>query len=169
MVSFVYQLMTDFLCHFCYKSTTFLPKRYANIENVTSWKIDFLLHPSSFSHRTLGETLTCPYGSRFTNKGKIGTIWYIYVQLVETHFLISLAYHSSSRWNPQKCLPSPPKSQGLITSKDFKGRRCAFPWCNNTCAFRRNLRLLACFPFFCDLQQHHVLTGIRFLLLLIVS
>ena len=28
---------------------------------------------------------------------------------------------------------------------------------------------VTCFPFFCDLQQHHVLTGIRFLLLLIVS
>ena len=44
-----------------------------------------------------------------------------------SHFLISLAYHSSSRWKPQKCFPSPPKSQGLITSKDFKGRRCSFP------------------------------------------
>ena len=85
------------------------------------------------------------------------------------HFLINLTNHSSSGWNPKKAFPSPPKSQERITSKDFKGRRCVFPWCNNTCALRRNLRLLACFPFFCDLQQHQVLPGIRFLLLLIVS
>ncbi len=85
------------------------------------------------------------------------------------YFLISLTNHSSSGWNPKKVFPSPPKSQGLITSKDLKGRRWSFPCCNNTCSLRRNLRLLACFPFFCDLQQHHVLPGIRFLLLLIVS
>ena len=132
-------------CKYSHFSRNFEPQKAKNKRNDTKW---------------------CRFN---TNKGKIGTIWYSYVQLVETHFLISLTYHSSSRWKPQKCFPSPPKSQGLITSKDFKGRRWCFPWCNNTCALRRNLRLLACFPFFCDLQQHHVLTGIRFLLLLIVS
>ena len=39
------------------------------------------------------------------------------------YFLISLTYHSSSGWKPKKAFPSPPKFQGLTTSKDFKGRR----------------------------------------------
>ena len=41
----------------------------------------------------------------------------------QTHFRISLTYHSSSGWNPKKVFPSPPKSQDFITSKDLKGRR----------------------------------------------
>ena len=40
-----------------------------------------------------------------------------------THFLISLVNHSSLGWKPKKALPSPPKSQGFMTSKDFRGRR----------------------------------------------
>ena len=68
------------------------------------------------------------------------------------HLRIRRMNQSSSGLNPQKVLPSPPKSHGSVTSIGLFG-----------------MRLQNCFPRFCDLQQQQVLAGVFFLLLLIMS
>ena len=76
---------------------------------------------------------------------------------------------SSSGLNPQKVLPSPPKSHGSVTSMGLFGSRSYWPLPIIIRSRRRNLRLQNCFPRFCDLQQQQVLAGVFFLLLLIMS
>ena len=76
---------------------------------------------------------------------------------------------SSSGLYPQKVLPSPPKSQGSVTSIDLFGSRSYWPLPIIILSRRRNFRLQNCFPLFCDLQQQQVLAGVFFLLLLIMS
>ena len=85
------------------------------------------------------------------------------------HLRIRRMNHSSSGLNPQKVLPSPPKSHGSVTSIGLFGSRSYLPLPIIIRSRRRNLRLQNCFPRFCDLQQQQVLAGVFFLLLLIMS
>ena len=85
------------------------------------------------------------------------------------HLRIRRMNQSSSRLNPQKVLPSPPKSHGSVTSIGLFGSRSYWPLPIIIRSRRRNLRLQNCFPRFCDLQQQQVLAGVLFLLLLIMS
>lgn len=85
------------------------------------------------------------------------------------HLRIKRMNQSSSGLNPQKVLPSPPKSHGSVTSIGLFGSRSYWPLPIIIRSRRRNLRLQNCFPRFCDLQQQQVLAGVFFLLLLIMS
>ena len=85
------------------------------------------------------------------------------------HLRIRRMNQSSSGLNPQKVLPSPPKSHGSVTSIGLFGSRSYWPLPIIIRSRRRNLRLQNCFPRFCDLQQQQVLAGVFFLLLLIMS
>ena len=85
------------------------------------------------------------------------------------HLRIRRTNQSSFGLNPQKVLPSPPKSHGSVTSIGLFGSRSYWPLPIIIRSRRRNLRLQNCFPRFCDLQQQQVLAGDFFLLLLIVS
>ena len=85
------------------------------------------------------------------------------------HLRIRRMNQSSSGQNPQKVLPSPPKSHGSVTSIGLFGSRSYWPLPIIIRSRRRNLRLQNCFPRFCDLQQQQVLAGVFFLLLLIMS
>ena len=85
------------------------------------------------------------------------------------HLRIRRMNQSSSGLNPQKVLPSPPKSHGSVTSIGLFGSRSYWPLPIIIRSWRRNLRLQNCFPRFCDLQQQQVLAGVFFLLLLIMS
>lgn len=85
------------------------------------------------------------------------------------HLRIRRMNQSSSGLNPQKVLPSPPKSHGSVTSMGLFGSRSYWPLPIIIRSRRRNLRLQNCFPRFCDLQQQQVLAGVFFLLLLIMS
>lgn len=85
------------------------------------------------------------------------------------HLRIRRMNQSSSGLNPQKVLPSPPKSHGSVTSIGLFGSRSYLPLPIIIRSRRRNLRLQNCFPRFCDLQQQQVLAGDFFLLLLIMS
>ena len=85
------------------------------------------------------------------------------------HLRIKRMNQSSSGLNPQKVLPSPPKSHGSVTSIGLFGNRSYWPLLIIIRSRRRNLRLQNCFPRFCDLQQQQVLAGVLFLLLLIMT
>ena len=85
------------------------------------------------------------------------------------HLRIRRMNQSSSGLNPQKVLPSPPKSHGSVTSMGLFGSRSYWPLPIIIRSRRRNLRLQNCFLRFCDLQQQQVLAGVFFLLLLIMS
>lgn len=84
------------------------------------------------------------------------------------HLRIRRMNQSSSGLNPQKVLPSPPKSHGSVTSMGLFGSRSYWPLPIIIRSLRRNLRLQNCFPRFCDLQQQQVLASVFFLLLLIM-
>ena len=100
--------------------------------------------------------LCCDFAVRFLEKTNL-------------HLRIRRTNQSSFGLNPQKVLPSPPKSQGSVTSIALFGSRSYWPLPIIIRSRRRNLRLQNRFPRFCDLQQQQVLAGVFFLLLLIVS
>ena len=100
--------------------------------------------------------LCCDFAVRFLEK-------------INLHLRIRRMNQSSLGLNPQKVLPSPPKSHGSVTSIGLFGSRSYWPLPIIIRSRRRNLRLQNRFPRFCDLQQQQVLAGVFFLLLLIVS